>query len=268
MFIHGGYWRMFSKRDYSCVAEPITAAGAIAAILDYTLMPKVRMARLVDEVRRARRWILDTIGAHGGDPGRLTVSGHSAGAHLATFLFHAEDGPSGIREALLLGGLYDLGPLQTSFLQAEIALTDDEVAAFTPMTQTYDPAARVSLALGAEETPPFHEQAKAFKALLRRQGLAASLTALENANHMSSVRDLAVPGTDAAALMTAVVRKILRARRVGPRRLAPDPRHRRGDGGERRGLRDAGPQIEPQRGANVGRARLAPAVAHKGVLDR
>ena len=31
MFIHGGYWRMFSKRDFSYIADTITAAGAIAA---------------------------------------------------------------------------------------------------------------------------------------------------------------------------------------------------------------------------------------------
>jgi arylformamidase len=34
MFIHGGYWRMFSKRDYSCIADTITASGTIAVIVD------------------------------------------------------------------------------------------------------------------------------------------------------------------------------------------------------------------------------------------
>ena len=87
MFIHGGYWRMFSKRDYSYVAETVTSAGAIAVIVDYALMPAVRMAAIVDQVRRARQWVADHIADYGGDPGRLTVSGHSAGAHLATMLF-------------------------------------------------------------------------------------------------------------------------------------------------------------------------------------
>ena len=48
MFVHGGYWRMFSKRDFSYVANTVTKAGAIAIIIDYALMPTVRMAVIVD----------------------------------------------------------------------------------------------------------------------------------------------------------------------------------------------------------------------------
>ena len=102
MFIHGGYWRMFSKRDYSYVAETVTKAGAIAVIVDYALMPAVRMATIVDQVRRARQWVLDHIADHGGNADLLTVSGHSAGAHLATLFDDSR--PSGIKAALLLGG--------------------------------------------------------------------------------------------------------------------------------------------------------------------
>src|ERR1700733_14616679 len=87
MFVHGGYWRMFSKRDFSYIADTITAAGAIAAIVDYALMPSVRMAVLVDQTRRAKSWLLANIGAHGGDAQRLTASGHSAGAHLCALTF-------------------------------------------------------------------------------------------------------------------------------------------------------------------------------------
>ena len=41
VFIHGGYWRMFSRADFSLVAETATRSGAIAAVLDYALMPRV-----------------------------------------------------------------------------------------------------------------------------------------------------------------------------------------------------------------------------------
>lgn len=86
MFIHGGYWRMFAKEDFSFVAETVTQAGAIAAIVDYALMPAVRMETIVAQVRRACDWIVQNIGALGGDPAQLTISGHSAGAHLAALL--------------------------------------------------------------------------------------------------------------------------------------------------------------------------------------
>ena len=205
MFIHGGYWRMFSKRDYSYVAETVTKAGAIAVIVDYALMPVVRMAAIVDQVRRARRWVLDHIANHGGDTGLLTVSGHSAGAHLATMLFDDGNRPSGIKAALLLGGLYDLKPLQTSFLANEIAITDEEVRRYSPINRSFDPSVTLEISVGADETSPFHSQAALFADHLEKQGLAVSRTTLAAANHMSSVRDLGLAGTDAASLLARVV---------------------------------------------------------------
>jgi len=204
MFIHGGYWRMFSKRDYSYVADTVTRAGAIAVVIDYALMPAVRMARIVDQVRRAKRWVLDRIADFGGDPDRLTVSGHSAGAHLATMLFDDDSRQSGIRGALLLGGLYDLKPLQDSFLAAEIAITDEEAERFTPLTHRFDPKVPVEILVGEEETPPFHAQARAFAAHLKDQGLHASHASLAG-NHMGSVRDLGTAGTAGAKSLEAIV---------------------------------------------------------------
>lgn len=205
MFIHGGYWRMFSKQDYSYIADTVTKAGAIAVIIDYSLMPAQRMAVLVDQVQRAKLWVLEHIAQHGGDPTRLTVSGHSAGAHLATFLLQESPGGSRINAALLLGGLFDLLPLQSSFLEKEIAITDEEVRLFTPMAHRYDPGGRVTVAVGEAETQPFHQQADAFTAALRHQGVLVAQASLTGKNHMSSVRDLGVPGTTAADLLRSTI---------------------------------------------------------------
>jgi arylformamidase len=198
MFIHGGYWRMWSKREYSSVANTITRAGAIAVIVDYALMPGVRMKVVVDQVVRAARWVVDHIAEHGGDPASFTVSGHSAGAHLSTFLFHKSEERSAVRGAFLLGGLYDLLPLQQSFLKAEIDLSDEEVAAFTPLCHSYDPYCRTILALGEHETRPFHAQLQAFASVLREQDVPVSIQVIRNRNHMDAVRDLGVLGTEAS----------------------------------------------------------------------
>jgi arylformamidase len=197
MFVHGGYWRMFSKRDFSYVADTITAAGAIAAIVDYALMPSVRMAVPVDQVRRAKDWLIANIDEHGGDPERLTASGHSAGAHLCALSFANARTASGLRAALLLGGLYDLKPLQSSFLKPEIGITDEEVGSFTPLTLRYDLTVATTVLVGELETVPFHEQASAFAKHLGDQGVRVRQDTLPKANHMGSVRDLGIVGADA-----------------------------------------------------------------------
>ncbi|OLP57883.1 esterase [Xaviernesmea oryzae] len=208
LFIHGGYWRMFSKRDYSYIAQAITAAGAIAVIIDYALMPTVRLEVLVDQTRQAARWVTDTIASHGGDPHRLSVSGHSAGAHLASFLLHEDRPHPGAKTAFLLGGLYDLKPLQSSFLAAEIGLTDEEVRRFTPLMQAYDPACEVILAIGADETPPFHDQARQFAKLLQSQTVKVRSLSFTGQNHMSSVQGLGIPGTEIGQSLMMVLKQI------------------------------------------------------------
>lgn len=205
MFVHGGYWRMFSKRDYSHVADTVTQAGAIAVIVDYALMPAVRMAVIVDQICRAKRWVIENIAGYGGDPSQLTISGHSAGAHLCTFLFNQAQMPSGVRAALLLGGIFDLKPLQSSFLQAEIGLTDAEVAEFSPLEHRHDPDTCVDILVGEEETPPFHRQADNFATELRRQGLSVLRCQLPKRNHMSSVSDLGTAGSAAYERLRSVI---------------------------------------------------------------
>lgn len=207
LFIHGGYWRMFSKDVFSFIADTVTACGAIAAIMEYDLMPAVRMEKIVGQVRQAFSWLHQNAGHYGGDPQQLSVSGHSAGAHLATFSFTAEQDvvPS---SALLLSGIYDLGPLQNSFLKSLIALTDEEVGRFSPIRQQHSAAPRISIVYGENETEPFMKQASNFSQHLTKVGTACSVVALTSCNHMSAVRDLGIAQSYAGQLLRSTIRPV------------------------------------------------------------
>lgn len=207
IYIHCGYWRMFSKDDFSFVAETVTAAGGIAVILDYALMPQHRMAVLVEQVRKAAAWVAREIGARGGDPRRLSVMGHSAGAHLATWLLDRSSGHTAyhLRAAVLLGGLYDLAPLQQSFLQPEIHLTDEEVRRWTPLSVEQETAPHYTVLVGEQETPPFHHQATSFHAHLTAHGCAAERHVIPLTNHMTSALALGDPGSIAGHYLTAAL---------------------------------------------------------------
>jgi arylformamidase len=210
IFVHGGYWRAFSKVDYAFVADAITAQGAIAAIIDYSLMPKARMALLVDQVRRAAAWLAAHVGRWGGDPMAISASGASAGAHLASFLAcrgAVEDAApaSPVRSLLLVSGIYDLDPITRSFLQPEIALTAKEVAAWSPLAATPVPEASIDIVVGADETPPFLAQGKAFADRLAAAGAEVGYTLLPGENHMSIATALGTPGTALAGRLGRVI---------------------------------------------------------------
>ena len=205
IFVHGGYWRANRKEDYAFVAAPVVAAGAIAAIVEYPLMPGARMGALVDAVRRVASWVLAHAAEFGGDPAQISASGHSAGAHLAFYL--AAQGPeearpprSILRSVLLVSGIYDLAPIPHSFLQPEIALTAAEVAAWSPLTATPQPGVAVSIAVGGGETAPFLHQAARLG-----ERLASPPVVVGSLDHMRIQRDLGTPGTEAAALLQATV---------------------------------------------------------------
>lgn len=204
LFIHGGYWRMFDKADYSYVADTVVAAGGIAAIVNYSLMPSVRMETIVRQVKAAARWLRDNAAGFGGDPERLTASGHSAGAQLCCLLMTADAGVR-LGGALLVSGIYELAPLQDSFLKKEIAITDQEADEFSPLRLPLFPPRAVDVVVGQNETAPFHEQAAAIEARLAAVGADARLTTVVGGNHMSTVLDLGDAKTGVGGVLRRLV---------------------------------------------------------------
>lgn len=198
LFVHGGYWRSGEVADTRCVAAPVLAAGGIAAMVEYDLMPGARLPRLVAQVRAALAWLLARADALGFDPARVTASGHSAGAHLASYLAAvAPDGieppDAGLRGLLLVSGIYDLSGIPGSFLRDEARMTDAEARAHSPLTSEARPGPLRVLTRGALETVPFHDQAVRLHGRLAAAGQACELREEPGLNHVDIVLDLADP---------------------------------------------------------------------------
>jgi len=214
IFIHGGYWRANDRENYHFIAESVLQAGAIAVFPEYTLMPGARMAQLVGEVRQAALWVGAHIGEHGGDPSRISASGHSAGAHLASYLSalapHEHGFPATrIKALLLVSGIYDLRPITTSFLQPEIGLTPEEVNEWSPFEAIQAPETRITLAVGKAETEPFHVQAQDFAFAAEKRGAQVERLTVSGHDHMTIVRDMGRPETRMGQLvMEAVERSV------------------------------------------------------------
>lgn len=196
MFIHGGYWRAGEKDVHHLVAAPVLAAGGIAAIVTYDLMPETRLGALIAQVRRAALLVQARAASFGADPARFTVSGHSAGAHLASLLAARARGDQHppllprVRGLLLASGIYDLGGIPDSFLKNEAGMTTEEALLWSPRDAAHLPDVPRILTRGEAETAPFHDQAQELNRLLPD---LSELRVEPGLNHLSIVLDLANP---------------------------------------------------------------------------
>jgi acetyl esterase/lipase len=85
-WIHGGGWQTGDKSSVQSKPRAFTDKGFVFVAANYRLLPHVEMQTIFQDIARSIRWVHDHIAEHGGDPRRLFLMGHSAGAQLAALL--------------------------------------------------------------------------------------------------------------------------------------------------------------------------------------
>lgn len=85
-WIHGGGWQAGDKSSVQIKPQAFMDRGFVFVSTNYRLLPNVDMATIVRDIARSIRWVHDHINEYGGDPNRLFVMGHSAGAQLAALI--------------------------------------------------------------------------------------------------------------------------------------------------------------------------------------
>ena len=85
-WIHGGGWQAGDKSDVQIKPKVFMEKGFVFVSTNYRLLPNVDMGTIVRDVAKSIRWVHDHIAEYGGDPNRLLVMGHSAGAQLAALV--------------------------------------------------------------------------------------------------------------------------------------------------------------------------------------
>jgi arylformamidase len=201
VLIHGGYWRALDKSDYSFLAASFTDEGALVIVPNYDLCPYVSIERIATQLTEAVAWAWRHAAAHGGDPGRIVLAGHSAGGHLAAMLSCCDWKRVGrdlprrlVKGALSVSGVHDLGPLQhVPFLQGDLRLDAPSVRRLSPVRFPAPSAPQALYALvGADESAEFRRQTQ----LIRRAWGARAVPVCEElpgCNHFTVMHDLADP---------------------------------------------------------------------------
>jgi arylformamidase len=85
-WIHGGGWQVGDKSNVKLKPRAFTDKGFVFVSTNYRLLPHVDMGTLTRDVAKAFGWVNQHIAEHGGDPKRVLVGGHSAGAQLAALI--------------------------------------------------------------------------------------------------------------------------------------------------------------------------------------
>jgi acetyl esterase/lipase len=86
LWIHGGGWQGGDKTDVQVKPQTFMDRGFVFVSTNYRLLPSVDMTTIVRDVARSIHWVHDHIAEYGGDPNRLWIMGHSAGAQLAALI--------------------------------------------------------------------------------------------------------------------------------------------------------------------------------------
>jgi arylformamidase len=201
VFIHGGWWRSLDKADHSFVAPALTAAGAMVVVPNYALCPAVTIDEIALQMTRALAWVWRHAAAHGGDPRRIVVAGHSAGGHLAALLLTClwqrvgADLPSALlRGGLAISGVFDLDPLRrTPFLQKDLRLTPASARLLSP-ARLPPPQAPLFAVAGADESSEFGRHLDLIRTAWRAGAVPVS-EAIPSTNHFTVLDELARPGS-------------------------------------------------------------------------
>jgi acetyl esterase/lipase len=86
VFVYGGSWATGEKNDYQFLGQALASRGFVVAMPNYRLVPATRFPGFIEDCALGVKWVAENIAAYGGDPTRIVLCGHSAGAYNAMML--------------------------------------------------------------------------------------------------------------------------------------------------------------------------------------
>lgn len=192
LFIHGGYWLAFDRKDWSHLAAGALARGYACAMPSYTLAPNARIAQITREISAALN------AAAGLVAGPITVTGHSAGGQLAARMANPDSASAAgarITTCIPISPLADLAPLMDTSMNTTLCLNAAECADESPARRPLRASINAHVWVGAQERPAFLWQARTLS-----EEWNCLWTPASGRHHFNVIDDLADPVSPLMAL--------------------------------------------------------------------
>jgi acetyl esterase/lipase len=199
VFFYGGGWHAGERGDYGFAAAAFAAQGFVAVVPDYRLVPEVRYPEFLEDGALALRWVTAHIAEYGGDPGKICVAGHSAGAYIAAmlaldprWLTGVQLAPSIVRAGVLISGPFDFAPFREWRGRAAFGLHPDP-AATQPINHVRADAPPLLLQHGKSDRLVYAKNSRSLDAALTRVGARHEMRLYPGCDHAGTVVALSRP---------------------------------------------------------------------------
>jgi acetyl esterase/lipase len=199
VFFYGGSWDSGSRDSYLFVAEALASRGFVVVVPDYRIYPDALFPTFLEDAAAAVAWTRAHAAELGGDPSRLFLMGHSAGAHIAgmlaldkQWLERAGLSPSQVSGWVGLAGPYDFLPLKEERLKTIFA-PPETIARTQPINFVTAQAPPALLATGETDTTVSPGNSLRLAAKLRSVGVPVTEVRYPSLNHYTIIGALSVP---------------------------------------------------------------------------
>lgn len=193
MFFHGGYWRAQDKENFAFLAGVLVPKGITTVIANYELCPGSTLDGVADSAVAALEWVHRHIADYGGDPSKISISGHSAGAHLCAELMAVDweargIDPGFIAGSVMISGIFDPSPAMRTTVNEELKLTA-EIAERHNMEKRQPFVTCPSwIIVGGLEPWHWIDQSFRYSHHLRRNGQDPEVHVLPGYNHFNIIQ--------------------------------------------------------------------------------
>ena len=208
LFVHGGYWRSLDASTFSHMAAGLNGKGVAVAVTGYDLCPQVTIGQIINQIRTACLFLWRRFGQ------RLMVYGHSAGGHLAGCMlatdwkkFDPKAPADLVPAAYSISGLFDLGPLVHTAMNADLRLDEVEIARVSPLSWPVASGRVFDAVVGGAESGEFLRQSHVVADAWRQKGVETRYEEIPGANHFTVVDPLSDPGSAMTARCAALAAK-------------------------------------------------------------